>query len=57
MTKPARFSQADLDRIFRAAKKAGVEVSARIKPDGEIIVLTGEGEAANDANPWDKVLP
>lgn len=38
MTAPARFRQADLKRIFAAAKAAGVR--ATIKPDGTIEMLT-----------------
>lgn len=33
----AVFKQCDLDRIFKAAKKAGV--GARLKPDGSVEVL------------------
>lgn len=46
MTRPARFTQADIDRIFKAAKNVGVNVSATIRPDGTITVLTGAREAA-----------
>ena len=36
MTAAARFRQVDLERIFKAAKKAEVHVRATIKPTGEI---------------------
>ena len=50
MTAHARFRQADLERIFRAARKADVRVRATIKPTGEIEaqMLTAAEEAAND---------
>jgi hypothetical protein len=45
----ARFTQSDLDRILKAAKKAGVDVRVRIAPDGAIIVETGKmTEAPNE---------
>jgi hypothetical protein len=47
---PARFTQSDLDRIFKAAKKVGVAVRVDIKPDGSITVVTGDaaGKVAPD---------
>jgi hypothetical protein len=59
MTRPARFSQADLTRAVRAFEKAGLCVAgAKINPaTGEITVLTGTGGAANDVgNPLDRLL-
>lgn len=45
MTKPVRFSQSDLERIFRAAKRADVRAAATIRPTGEIEVqMLTEGE-------------
>lgn len=58
MTARARFSQADLERLFRAARKADVRVRAIIKLDGEIEaqMLTAAEEAANDKrNPLDRL--
>jgi hypothetical protein len=53
MTRAARFSQMDLERLFRAARKADVRVRARIKLNGEIEadVLTAAEGAANDSAP------
>jgi hypothetical protein len=34
--RPARFTQADLDRALRAAEKAGPDVAVDILPDGTI---------------------
>lgn len=58
MTARARFSQADLVRLFRAARKADVRVRATIKLTGEIEaqMLTAADEAANDSrNPLDRL--
>ena len=57
MTRPSRFTEADVARAVKAMRKAGERVAgAKIEPDGSIIVLTGDGEAANDRNPLDRVL-
>jgi hypothetical protein len=56
VTQRARFTQADIARVLKGAKRAGVDVQARIEPDGTIVVLTGQGIPANDANPLDRVL-
>jgi hypothetical protein len=34
--RPARFTQADLDRALKAAEKAGADVAVDILPDGTI---------------------
>jgi hypothetical protein len=47
MTAPARFRQADLDRLFKAAKKNGVRV--RIEPDGAVEMLTESQALASSA--------
>jgi hypothetical protein len=57
VTKPARFTSADLTRAVNAMRKAGLCVAgAKIEPDGSITVLTGDNEAANDRNPLDRIL-
>jgi hypothetical protein len=49
MTRPARFTAADLTRAVCAMRKAGCCVTgAKIEPDGSITVLTGERDADND---------
>lgn len=59
MTRPARFSQADVRRAVKAVESlglpiAGVEISFQT---GNIRVLTGSPEAANDrANPLERLL-
>jgi hypothetical protein len=57
MTRPSRFTSADLERAVKAVRKAGCLVAgAKIEPDGSITVLTGTGSAANDRNPLDRIL-
>lgn len=57
MTRPARFTSADLERAVKAMRKAGCLVTgAEIKPDGSIMVLTELAQAANDRNPLDRVF-
>lgn len=49
MTRPGRFTSADLTRAVTAMRKAGCCVAgAEIKPDGSILVLTTEREPDND---------
>ena len=60
MSARVRFSAIDLARAIKAFERAGLHVTgAKISPaTGEIVVLTGSPEAANDAqNPLDRVLP
>jgi hypothetical protein len=54
----ARFTQADLARIFKAAAKARVNVRVKFAPDGSITIATGmPGKLSGDpTNPWDEVL-
>jgi hypothetical protein len=49
------FKPTQLERVFKAAKKAGVAVRVEIEP-GKIVATTlRDGETANgtDNNPWD----
>lgn len=58
MSARARFSAVELKRAVNAMRKAGCIVAgAKINPaTGEIVVLTSEGEAANDVvNPLDRL--
>ena len=57
MTKPARFSQADVTRAVKAAEKAGLQVAGyEISPEGLIRVLTSAALPANDVgNPLDRL--
>lgn len=55
MRRPARFTEADLSRAIKAAKKAELPIgSVRILPDGTILVIPGQPETqAPSPNPWD----
>lgn len=51
MSKPARFSQADLIRAMKAFEKAGKCVKrARIEPDGAIELVAGAPEESDSGN-------
>ena len=53
----ARYTEADVTRVLKAAAKAGVNVRVEIEADGKIVVTTGQAsEALNGLNPWDGVL-
>jgi hypothetical protein len=59
VSKPTRFTAADLKRAVEAMRKASCIIyGAEIKPDGTIVVLTAPrgGITASDANPLDRVL-
>jgi hypothetical protein len=57
----ARFTEAEWARMFKAAHKTGVNVLAKLAPDGTLMVRTliGGGKPSEatgvdtDANPWD----
>jgi hypothetical protein len=55
MSHPARFTQSDLDRILKAAKKAGVDVRVKIEPDGAITVETGKMAEAHSKDSPEKI--
>lgn len=57
MTRPNRFSQADLTRAIKGVEKAGLRVSgARIEPGGTIVVLTAANDETNGRpNPLDRL--
>lgn len=53
MSKPARFTQADLKRAISATLSCGLSIkSARIKPNGEIEILPATGKPAHDNDEW-----
>lgn len=56
MTAPALFRQADAERLFAAARKAGLKPQrARLERDGAIeLFFDGEAHASRKANPWDE---
>jgi len=55
MTAPAKFTQADLERVFRASKKTDVQVRIEIEPTGKIVIMSAAGDRSTEspANPWD----
>jgi len=58
MTKPTRFTQADVERAIRAAKAVGIEHPAvEIYPDGRIRLLTaphGPKKALSPFEEWEQ---
>lgn len=60
--RPAPFRQADVARVLRAAKQAGVAAAeVRIDPDGTLRLILGAPAPAADApdargNTWSDVL-
>jgi hypothetical protein len=56
MTAPARFTQADLTRAFKAAKVADVRVRIEIEPTGKIVIMSESAETPQRprSNPWDE---
>lgn len=56
MTSPARIRQADLERIFKAAKRADVQVRVEVEPEGKLVILPirdGDSQDANDPGRWE----
>jgi hypothetical protein len=52
----AKFREADIARIFKAAGKAKVAVQIVIRPDGEIVVSTLDGPVPTaSGNEWDEL--
>lgn len=56
--RPARCTQADMTRAFRAAEKLGPHVAVDILKDGTIrlvqAVPPSSESVKHDANPWDE---
>jgi hypothetical protein len=54
---PSRFTQADVARAIKGAKKASVSIGTiRIEPDGTILIIPAElvDVQASQPNPWDE---
>jgi len=54
--RPARFTEADVQRAIKAAQKAKLPLAAvRIQPDGTILIVPGQPESMQPSatNPWD----
>lgn len=60
MTRPAVFTQADIAKLLKGAKAAGMTVaSVEIDRSGKIVARFGgaaDGVAPAEANEWDEVL-
>lgn len=63
MTRPAVFTQADIAKLLKGAKAAGMSVaSVEIDRSGKIVAKFGAAASADDsataavANEWDEVL-
>lgn len=61
MTRPAAFTQADIAKLLKGAKAAGLTPSSvEIDRSGKIVARFGAAgagdEAPADANEWDEVL-
>jgi hypothetical protein len=55
---PRKLRRPTLARVAKQASKAGIDVSRyEVKPDGTIVVITGEPEPAKPENPWLAELP
>lgn len=55
MSAVARIKQADLERIFRAAKAADVRVRVELEPQGKVVILPlrdGESPVADESDRW-----
>lgn len=56
--RPAAFTQADIAKILKGAKAAGVSVrSVEIDRTGKIVAQFGAPRSSTAANEWDEVLP
>lgn len=55
MSAAARIRQADLERIFKAAKAADVRVRVEVEPAGKVVILPlrdGESPIADESDRW-----
>ena len=50
---PAKFTQSDAERLFKAAARAGVNVRVEFRSDRTIIATTGKPTDLNDDLPSD----
>lgn len=56
---PAKFTQSDINRIFKAAKKTGVNVQVEFRPDGTMVATTsrlGPNGEMIETNEWDEAF-
>jgi hypothetical protein len=51
VTRPARFTSADISRAVRAAEKCGLSVArVRVEPNGAIEIVAGEPDRADNVS-------
>ena len=57
MSKPAIFTQGDVQKVLKGARAAGMELS-RLEIDraGRIVAVFKDGEPGEPDNEWDEVL-
>lgn len=58
---PARFTEADISRIFKAAAKAHIDVRVKIALDGSILIATCQDTSGLDkpkgaSSSWDDAI-
>ena len=54
--RPAKITQAELTRILKAHRDAGMPVArTEIDRNGNVVVICHEGGATSGSNPWDEV--
>lgn len=56
--RPASIPQAEVARVVRAAKVAGVDIRRiEIDPNGKIVIVVGNGDEPDrrEGNEWDRV--
>lgn len=53
--RPCRFTQADVTRALRAAKRVDANLTVEISQDGKIVVVPTPPQTAKlEGNPWDR---
>lgn len=52
MSVPAKIRQADLERIFKAAKAADVQVRVEVEPAGKVVILPLRDRDAQQGDDW-----
>jgi hypothetical protein len=58
MTRPARFTQADIRRAVAAVIATGLQVAkVEIEPTGKLVLFTGTTPDSPDANEWADLEP
>lgn len=53
--RPAKFTQGDVARVWRAARAAGETVKVEVRPDGTIVAIPVSRREPSADNEWDGV--